>query len=69
VSYDPHYCRALVSKPSTWNLNVADWLRPRLQGQQILVDGKSLGSVKSETQTIAFSAGADNHVIQLASGK
>jgi hypothetical protein len=69
VSYDPHYCRALVSKPSTWNLNVADWLRPRLQSQQILVDGKSLGSVKSETQTIAFSAGAAKHVIELASGK
>ena len=30
VSYDPHYCRALVAKPSTWDFHVADWLRPRL---------------------------------------
>ena len=30
VAYDPHYCRALVAKPSTWDLHVADWLRPRL---------------------------------------
>jgi len=69
VSYDPHYCRALVAKPSTWDFNVADWLRPRLQGQQILVDGKSLGPVKNETQSIGFSAGAAKHVIELASNK
>ncbi len=65
VFYDPHYCRALLSKPSTWDFNVADWLRPRLQGSQILVDGKSLGPVKNETQTIAFSAGAEKHTIEL----
>ncbi len=67
VSYDPHYCRALVAKPSSWNFNVADWLRPRLQGEQISVDGKSLGPAKTETQTVNFSAGATSHVITLAS--
>jgi hypothetical protein len=64
VSYDPHYCRALVAKPSTWDLHVADWLRPRLQSVQLKVDGKNLGPVKSETQTIAFAAGAEKHTIE-----
>jgi len=64
VAYDPHYCRALVDKPSSWDFNVADWLRPRLQSMQMLVDGKSLGSVKSETQAIAFAAGAEKHAIE-----
>ena len=64
VMYDPHYCRALVAKPSSWDFNVADWLRPRLQSMQMLVDGKSLGSVKSETQAIAFAAGAEKHAIE-----
>jgi hypothetical protein len=63
VMYDPHYCRALVAKPSSWDFNVADWLRPHLQS--IAVDGKNLGPVKSETQTIAFAAGAEKHAIEL----
>jgi hypothetical protein len=68
VSYDPHYCRALVSKPSNWDFQVADWLRPRLQGLQIRVDGKNMGPVKNETQSIAFSAGTEKHTIELGSG-
>ena len=69
LSYDPHYGRALVAKPSTWDLHVADWLRPRLQGLQISVDGKSLGPVTRETQTIAFSAGATTHTIAFGNRK
>jgi hypothetical protein len=69
VSYDPHYCRALVSKPSDWDLHVADWLRPHLQGLQITVDGKNLGPVTHETQGIAFSAGPTTHTIELNSAK
>jgi hypothetical protein len=65
VMYDPHYCPALVAKPSNWDFNVADWMRPRLQSMQILVDGKSLGSVKSETETVAFAAGTEKHAIEL----
>jgi hypothetical protein len=63
VIYDPHYGRALVAKPSTWDFNVADWLRPRLQS--MLVDGKNLGPMKSETQTVAFAAGVEKHAIEL----
>ena len=63
VSYDPHYGRALIAKPSDWNLNIADWLRPRLQGTRITVDGKSLGSVAGDTTNIAFAAGSEKHTI------
>ena len=69
VTYDPHYGRALIAKPSQWNLNFADWLRPRLQGSQIRVDGKSTGAVTAETQTIAFAAGAGAHAIELGGGR
>ena len=30
VKYDPHYCRALIAKGSTWDLQVADWLQAKL---------------------------------------
>ena len=63
VIYEPHYCRALVVKPSTWDFNVADWLRPRLQ--DIRIDGKNLGTLKGETETIALAAGAEKHAIEL----
>ena len=43
VSYDPHYGRALVAKPSNWDFHVADWLRPRLQGMQICGGRKKPG--------------------------
>ena len=65
VAYDPHYCRALVKKPSDWNLNVADWLRPRLKETRIAVDGKSIGAVTGETTNISFAAGAEKHTIGL----
>lgn len=65
VSYDPHYCRALIAKPSEWNLEVADWLRPSLQSSQILVDGSNLGSIKGEVTTISFKSGSQIHTLQL----
>ena len=64
VTYDPHYCRALVEKPSSWDLNVADWLRPQLQRMQVTVDGKAVGVAKAETQAIAFAPGAQTHTIE-----
>lgn len=67
VSYDPHYCRALVSKPSIWDFHVADWLRASLQNEQIWVDGKKVGALKSETTQIDLQAGAHTHVIELRS--
>jgi hypothetical protein len=65
VLYDPHYCRALISKPSSWNFEIADWLRLSLESAQIWVDGKSLGSVKNETTVINFAAGSQTHALEL----
>lgn len=65
VSYDPHYCRALIAKPSRWEFVVADWLRPALQSSQLWVDGKNLGAVKQENTTIHFQPGTQTHVVEL----
>jgi hypothetical protein len=69
VVYDSHYCRALVSKPSNWDFQVADWLRSRLKGLEIRADGKVLGPLQSETTVIGFSAGAASHAIELTAAK
>lgn len=65
VSYDPHYCRALIAGPSDWNFEIADWLRPSLQSSHILVDGSNLGSIKGEVTTINFKSGSQVHTLQL----
>jgi hypothetical protein len=65
ISYDPHYCRALISKPSSWEFVVADWLRPRLQSSQIWIDGKNLGAVKQENTVIPLPPGGQTHVLEV----
>jgi hypothetical protein len=65
ISYDPHYCRALIAKASSWEFSVSDWLRPRLQTSRIWVDGKDLGAVKQETTTIPLRPGNPTHVLEL----
>jgi hypothetical protein len=65
VFYDPHYCRALISKPSSWNFEIADWLRPSLKSSQIWVDGKNSGPVKDETTAVEFQAGSQTHALEL----
>ena len=65
VFYDPHYCRALIAKPSSWNFEVADWLRARVQNSQLWVDGESVGAIKAETTFIDFAAGSQTHSVEL----
>jgi hypothetical protein len=64
VSYDPHYCRALIAKPSSWEFVVADWLRPAFESSQIWVDDKNLGPVKQEYTAIQFQRGSQTHVLE-----
>lgn len=64
ISYDPHYCRALISKPSNWEFVVADWLRPALGNSHISVDGKDLGPVKQENTTIPLQPGSQTHALE-----
>lgn len=64
VSYDPHYCRALIAKPSSWEFIVADWSRPAFESSQLWVDGRNLGPVKQESTTIQFQRGSQTHVVE-----
>ena len=69
VSYDAHYCRALIAKPSNWNFDVADWLRPSLQSSDLWIDGKNVGAVKDERTIVDFSAGSQSHVLEIRGHK
>jgi hypothetical protein len=65
VTYDSHYCRALAAKGSTWNLEVADWLRSRLWSRELLVDGKRAGALQKETTAVTLPPGNGPHTIEL----
>jgi hypothetical protein len=65
VSYDPHYCRALIAKESTYDLHLSDWLRAKGRSLQIWVDGKNSGVVQQEWTTLSLSPGSQTHTIEL----
>ena len=65
VNYDPHYCRALIAKGSTWDLHLSDWLRAKLNSRAIIVDGKKTGVVKQELTPISFVAGPQAHNLEI----
>lgn len=64
VSYDPHYCRALIAKPSSWNVEIADWLRESLRSPHIAVDGKDAGPVVNEQTVVVFYPGRSVHTVE-----
>ncbi len=65
INYDPHYCRALIQKPSTWNLEVADWLRSKLGSSQLSVDGKNIGTLHDAVTVISLAPGSERHRLEL----
>lgn len=65
VSYDPHYCRALIAKGSTWSLHLSDWLRSQVRNSAIWVDGKSIGVAGNEWTSIPLASGSQSHTIEL----
>jgi hypothetical protein len=65
LNYDPHYCRALIAKPSDWNLHVSDWLLQKMKSRAILVDGRKAGVLQKEWTPILFSQGAQTHILAL----
>jgi hypothetical protein len=65
VNYDPHYCRALIAKGSTWDLDMSDWLRAKMKSPVIMVDGKKAGAVQQELTRISFAPGTQTHTIEL----
>jgi hypothetical protein len=65
ITYDPHYCRALVAKGSTWTLHLSDWLQKKTRGRGIWVDGTQSAAVKGEWSTITLRSGVETHTIEL----
>ena len=65
INYDPHYCRALITKGSDWNLHLSDWMLAKMKSSAIWVDGKKTGSVRQEWTSISFAAGPQNHTLEL----
>ena len=65
VTYDPHYCRALIARPSDWNLHLSDWLLAKIKSSAIWVDGKKTGVVHQELTPIPFAAGLQTHTVEV----
>jgi hypothetical protein len=65
MNYDPHYCRALISKESTWTLHFSDWLRESLGNPEIWLDGKKIGTVSAEFTEVHMEAGRQSHTLEL----
>jgi hypothetical protein len=65
VNYDPHYCRALIAKPSTWEFHLSDWLRAKVEGKGIWVDGKQASEAQHEWTAISFVSGAQVHTVEV----
>jgi hypothetical protein len=65
VAYDPHYCRALIAKGSTWNLDVSDWMRARMGPDVLSVDGKPIGPIQQEQTALFLRAGSGLHTIEV----
>src|SRR5215472_1225274 len=68
VNYDPHYCRALIAKGSTWTLHLSDWLRESLRNPEVWIDGKKYGPAREEFTEVPFSAGSPSHALEMRGG-
>jgi hypothetical protein len=65
IDYDRHYCRALAQKGSTWDLEVADWLRRKIGQPKAWVDGKEAGMLKDGTTVISMPPGTGTHTVEV----
>ena len=65
VSFDPHYCRALIAKGSSWQLHLADWLRERLRPGRLRVNGIETRSEVGEWTSVSFAPGRSRNSVEL----
>ena len=65
ITYDPHYCRALISKGSTWQLHLADWFRSQLKPEQVSADGNLACRRPQEWCAVSFGTGMSDHTLQI----
>ncbi|MFO7668847.1 MAG: hypothetical protein R6W31_04240 [Bacteroidales bacterium] len=65
VDYDPHYCRYFTNKPSSWTLEVADWMEKESgRISAIKVDGKAIPNPASGG-IIPVPSGSGQHQIEI----
>jgi len=65
IAYDPHYCRALIAKGSTWQLHLSDWFRNQEQPQEVTADGKSACRRPQEWCAVSFGPGKSEHSFEI----
>ena len=63
INYDPHYCRALIAKGSTWDLHLSDWLRAKLNSlRRSSWTARKPGVVQQELTTISIATRLAEHI-------
>ncbi len=66
VEYDPHYCRYFADHPSSWHLELADWMtKEKGKIVSIKVDGQEV-PVRQPAGSIPVPAGTGTHEISIA---
>jgi len=65
VSFDPHYCRALIAKGSSWRLHLSDWLRAQLRPGKLRVNGIETQGEVGEWTSVSFAPGRTRNSVEL----
>ena len=65
VSYDPHYCRALIAKGSTWRLHLSDWFRGQAKPHDVVADSKSVCPHPQEWCDVTLGPGKSEHSFEI----
>lgn len=69
VDYDPHYCWHFAEQPSSWILELSDWVIDEIgETPLVKVDGKAL-SLSKATFNIPIPAGIGKHYIEISKVK
>jgi hypothetical protein len=65
VTYDPHYCRALIAKGSSWSLHLSDWLRAQLRPGKLSVNGTKTARGVGEWTNVRFEPGRTRNSVEI----
>jgi len=65
VSFDPHYCRALIAKGSSWHLHLSDWLRGQLRPGKLRVNGIETVRGVGEWTSVRFEPGRARNSVEV----
>ena len=65
IHYDPHYCRTLIAKGSSWRLHLSDWFRSPLPPEQVTADGKVACRRPQEWCEVSFGPGMPDHTLKI----